>query len=389
MIIKSLLDNDFYKYSMQMAVFHQFPATQVEYEFVCRTPNIWFTQEQMNRINAEIDNLCTLKFTQDELDYLKTIRFLKSDYIEFLEDFRLKRRHVKVYQESFCINNPTEFYPRIIISGSWLNTILFEVPILAIVNEVYFEGKWNKQIAVENFEKKLGFIRDNREIRFSDFGTRRRVSGEFQDWAVDYFSHLLNFNGTSNVLLAKKHGVTPIGTMAHEWIQAGQAVGPRLIDSQKYMLEKWVQEYRGDLGIALTDTVSMNAFLRDFDPYFAKLYDGCRHDSGDPIKWGESLIKHYESLRIDPTTKTAVFSDNLNFDKASRIYQHFLNRIKVSFGIGTFLTNDTDIKPISIVIKMTKCNEQAVAKLSDEIAKTICRDNKYIEYLKDVFQYEV
>jgi nicotinate phosphoribosyltransferase len=193
------------------------------------------------------------------------------------------------------------------------------------------------------------------------------------------------FKGTSNVYLARELGITPVGTMAHEYMQAFQGFGIRLRDFQKASLEAWVQEFRGDLGTALTDVIGIDAFLEDFDLYFAKLFDGLRHDSGDPYEWGEKVIEHYKKLRIDPHTKRLVFSDGLDLPSALAIYRHFKGRIQVSFGIGTNLTNDTPIPSLNIVMKMTRCNGQPVAKISDSPGKITGVDETFMAYLRQVF----
>ena len=195
------------------------------------------------------------------------------------------------------------------------------------------------------------------------------------------------FKGSSNVYLAKKYGLTPIGTMAHEYLQAYQSFGVRLRDFQKAALEDWVQEYRGDLGIALTDVVGMDAFLADFDLYFAKLFDGLRHDSGDPIVWGEKALAHYAKLRIDAMTKRLVFSDALDIPSAFALYRHFADRVMTGFGIGTNLSNDTGIATLNIVMKLMSCNGQPVAKLSDSAGKTLCADETFLAYLRQVFHH--
>ena len=220
-----------------------------------------------------------------------------------------------------------------------------------------------------------------------DFGLRRRFSGAWQREVVQRMQEGLPkvFRGTSNVLLAKELGLVPIGTMAHEYLQTFQATGVRLRDHQKAALEDWVQEYRGDLGTALTDVVGMDAFLADFDLYFAKLFDGLRHDSGDPVVWGEKALAHYAKLRIDPHTKRLVFSDGLTVAKAIELYRHFADRVQLGFGIGTHLSNDLGPKPLNIVMKLTHANGQPVAKLSDSPGKTLCEDETFLAYLRQVF----
>lgn len=381
MIIKSLLDTDLYKFTMQQVVLHRFPAAEVEYEFKCRNKGIDF-EPYLKRINEEIDNLCSLRFAEDELDFLRSLSFIKNDYVDFLSIYQLNRKFIDINVENGELN--------LIIKGPWLHTILFEVPLLAIVNEVFFEDKdADYGIAKDKLEKKIEIVKEQgNSFRFADFGTRRRRSLKWHEEVVKTLVEEVpqNLTGTSNVYFAKKYNLTPIGTMAHEFLQYAQGAGVRLVDSQKYALEQWVQEYRGELGIALSDVVGVDAFLRDFDLYFSKLFDGVRHDSGDPFTWCDKVIAHYKEMKIDPTTKTAVFSDGLNFELAIEIAKKYAGKINVVFGIGTNLTNDFTDKPLQIVIKMVEANGQPVAKLSDSKGKMMCRDDKYVEYLKMVYK---
>jgi len=400
MIVKSLLDTDLYKLSMMQAVFHQCSGTEVEYQFKLRNKNINLAPFAA-KIREEIEALCQLEFTDDELNYLSKLRFLKSDFIELLRIFRLKKRYVQVEDSS-----GDELSIRIV--GPWLNTILFEVPILAIVNEVYFASKGETNdgnlsigrdrleqkidVALEYGEKNPWLTKNGTPFLITDFGTRRRFSGDWQNYVVGRLKqHLPDFFiGTSNVLLAKNHELTPIGTMAHEWLQAPQGFdGVQLGSSQRFALQKWADEYRGDLGIALSDVVGFDAFLRDFDYYFAKLFDGCRHDSGDPAKWCRKLIEHYRSMKIDPKGKRAVFSDGLTIPKAIELHQEFKDQIGMGFGIGTNLTNDIGYEPLQIVIKLTKVNGKPVAKVSDARGKTMCEDQEFLNYLKKTFKISV
>ena len=188
--------------------------------------------------------------------------------------------------------------------------------------------------------------------------------------------------------MARRHGLVPIGTMAHEYLQVHQALDYRLRDFQKMALENWVKEYRGDLGIALTDVITMDSFLGDFDLYFAKLFDGIRHDSGDPIKWGEKAIAHYQNLRLDPATKILTFSDGLDLPRSFDLYRHFADRTKVGFGIGTDLTHDLGVEPLSLVMKLVQCNGTPVAKISDAPEKTLCDDETFLAYLRQVFSLD-
>lgn len=384
-VITSLLDTDLYKFTMQQTVYHQFPnAQEVEFHFKCRTKDVNLVQH-IPEINRQLDWLCQLNFQQEELNYLRSLRYVKSDYADFLNLFHLQRKYVEV-----VALNDEEI--DVVIKGPWLHTILFEVPVLAIVNEIYFRNTQNKETFLEGEKRlndKIQVVKtaNNKDFFFSDFGTRRRYSYEWQDKVVKKLKKEIpdNFTGTSNVYFAMKYNLIPIGTMAHEYLQACQALGPRLRDSQKFALEKWVQEYRGDLGIALTDVVGIDAFLNDFDLYFCKLFDGVRHDSGDPYEWAEKMLAHYKTMKIDAKTKSFVFSDSLDFPKALDLYKTFGDKAKTFFGIGTNLTNDLGYKPINIVLKMTECNGSPVAKISDAAGKTMCKNEAYLAYLKQVF----
>jgi nicotinate phosphoribosyltransferase len=236
-------------------------------------------------------------------------------------------------------------------------------------------------------------------LKIADYGTRRRFSKAWHEEVLQTLATGLGthstggqFAGTSNVFYAMKLGLLPLGTMAHEYLQAAQALGPRLRDSQVFAFESWAHEYRGDLGIALSDVYGFQAFLRDYDMYFCKLFDGARHDSGDPFAWGEGMIAHYKANRVDPLTKTLVFSDGLTIPRTIELYNQFKGRCLLAFGIGTNLTNDLgdapDHVPLQIVIKMTECNGQPVAKLSDTPSKNMCEDVNYLAYLRQVFNLQ-
>ena len=387
MIIESLLDTDLYKFTMMQVVLHHFPGAQVEYRFKCRTAGVDLTR-YIPEIESEIAGLCGLRFTRHELEYLRRWRFLKSDFVDLLGLFHLQDRFVDVRKSAL---SPGEI--DISIIGPWLHTILFEVPILAIVSEIYFrntqphpdfdEGRRRLQAKISQ----INAVPDP-EFRVADYGTRRRFSRNWQNEVVLALKEGIGpkFVGTSNVYFALEHALTPLGTMAHEYLQACQAVGPRLRDSQVFAFNTWAREYRGDLGIALSDVCGMDAFLVDFDLFFCKLFDGVRHDSGDPFDWGEKLIAHYIKMRIDPRGKTMVFSDSLNVPLAIRLFEYFRGRSQTAFGIGTNLTNDLGYEPLQIVIKMTRCNGQPVAKISDEPSKAMDYDPSYVAYLREVFQ---
>ncbi|SFS01943.1 nicotinate phosphoribosyltransferase [Dyella sp. OK004] len=388
MIITSLLDTDLYKFSMMQVVLHHYPAAQVEYRFKCRNPGVNLVP-YIDEIRAELDALCRLRFTPEELDYLRSWRFIKSDFVDFLGLFQLNAKYVEITP---AVSGNGEIEIRIV--GPWLHTILFEVPLLSIVNEVYFR---NTQPGLDMAEgrrrlkDKIALLRDTpgyEGCRVADYGSRRRFSRLWHQEVATTLRDTLGpqLAGTSNVWLAWKLGLTPLGTLAHEYLQAHQALGPRLRDSQVAALETWAKEYRGDLGIALSDVYGLSAFLRDFDMYFCKLFDGTRHDSGDPFAWGERVLAHYRSNRVDPRSKVLVFSDGLDIPKVMQLYTHFRERCLLAFGVGTNLTNDVGPTPLNIVIKMVRCNGQPVAKISDSPGKNMCEDKAYVTYLRQVFE---
>lgn len=391
-IIKSLLDTDLYKFTMLQVVLHKFPQTHSVYAFRCRNleDTAYPLSTLLDEVNSELDALCELRFTANELQYLRGLRFIKSDFVDYLELFQLKRRFIKATLD-------TEGRLDIRIEGPMIQAMMFEIYVLAIVNELYFshldqQSAW--QVGEQRLNDKLLLLQDYRrqmtayDVPFlvSDFGTRRRYSVAWQEQVIERLMTVPEiFRGTSNVYFAKQFGITPIGTMAHEFLQAFQALDVRLRNFQKAALEAWVQEYRGDLGIALTDVVGMDAFLRDFDLYFAKLFDGLRHDSGDPYEWGEKAYAHYQQLKINPKTKMLNFSDGLTLQKAWALYLHFNDRFQLGFGIGTHLTNDMGQAPLNIVLKLVECNGQSVAKISDSPGKTMTDNDTFLAYLRQVF----
>ncbi|MEW5971125.1 nicotinate phosphoribosyltransferase [Acinetobacter pittii] len=395
-IIHSLLDTDLYKFTMLQVVLHKFPQTHSVYHFRCRNleDTVYPLVDILDDLNEQLDHLCNLKYKEDELQYLRKLRFIKSDFVDYLELFQLKRRFI---QASIDAEGRLDIH----IEGPMVQAMMFEIFVLAIVNELYFSRIKTDQVWAEGerrLQVKLDLIQQYEKSQqpndppflVSDFGTRRRYSFAWQKHVVAAFHKTVPnvFRGTSNVLLAKELNITPIGTMAHEFLQAFQALDVRLRDFQKAALETWVQEYRGDLGIALTDVVGMDAFLRDFDLYFAKLFDGLRHDSGDPYEWGDKAYAHYRKLKIDTKTKMLTFSDGLNLPKAWELHQYFKDRFQVSFGIGTNLTNDMGQKPLNIVLKLVECNGQSVAKISDSPGKTMTDNDTFLAYLRQVFEIE-
>ena len=393
-IIHSLLDTDLYKFTMLQVVLHKFPQTHSVYHFRCRNleDTVYPLTDILDDLNEQLDYLCQLKFKEDELLYLRSLRFIKSDFVDYLELFQLKRRFIKASIDS-------EGRLDIWVEGPMVQAMMFEIFVLAIVNELYFRRIRSDEVLAEGerrLQAKMVLLNQYQQEQnpndppflVSDFGTRRRYSYDWQKHVIEAFHQAAPyiFRGTSNVLIAKELGLTPIGTMAHEFLQAFQALDVRLRDFQKAALETWVQEYRGDLGIALTDVVGMDAFLRDFDLYFAKLFDGLRHDSGDPYEWGDKAYAHYKKLKVDSKSKMLTFSDGLNLEKAWALHQYFKDRFQVSFGIGTNLTNDMGQTPLNIVLKLVECNGQSVAKISDSPGKTMTDNDTFLAYLRQVFQ---
>ncbi len=393
-IIKSLLENDLYKFSMGQAIYHQFSDYKTTWSFKCRNEDVTFSEEVVEEIRRQIRLYCGLRFSEDELQYLNDIKWIKGSYVDFL-------RLWKPRYEDFRIERSPQGELILETSGTWLNTSLYEVPTLAIVNEVYFRMNYDYDSLMADFrekaKEKCAKIDDGtyRLSSFSEFGLRRRLSGEAQEYIVkelmDHKNEESRYVGTSNVWLAKKYGLTPVGTMAHEWImcvgQGDHKHNPAY--SNYYALNAWVKEYSVLNGTALTDTITTDCFLRDFRLTFATLFSGVRHDSGDPFEWGEKILDHYEKLGVDATNKTLLFSDSLNFEKATAIYERFKGRCKVAFGIGTYLSNDTSVTPLNIVIKVTKCNGQDVAKISDVEGKSMCKNQEYVDYLERSIEWRM
>lgn len=394
-IIRSLLDTDLYKFTMWQVFLHAYPSNHAVYHFFCRNQPAHPLSDLKADVEAQLDHLCSLSFTAAELDYLATLRYLKPDFLEFLRIFHFQRRFISVDAQDETL--------RITAAGPQIHSAGFEIYVLSIVNELYFR-RFDQAAATTAGRRKLAdkiaLLREfgarstpgrsrRHPYQFFEFGTRRRFSRLWQHEVVTTLQREVPeyFKGTSNVALARESGLVPMGTMAHEYLQTFQAVGIQLRHFQKAALEAWVQEYRGDLGIALTDVVGMDAFLRDFDLYFAKLFDGQRHDSGDPFEWGEKALAHYHKLRIDPHTKRFVFSDALDFPRSFALHEHFSDRVRCGFGIGTYLTNDVGITPLNIVMKLAECNGQPVAKLSDTPSKTLCNDATFLAYLRQVFHH--
>ena len=388
-IIVSLLDTDLYKFNMNQVIFHKHTNLCGEYYFKCRTKDIYFTDVLVEEINAQVDHLCTLSFKKNELDYLKSIRFIKNDYVEFLRLWHPIRDYVNIRRDE---NGQLS----VIVRGPLFSAMQFEIYLLEIINEVYFRMRYDYTKLKESAEIKLNekikaFQEGKYTFKFAEFGCRRRLSREWEDTVVRRLTtETNNCVGTSNVYLAMKYNLTPIGTYAHEYVQMYQGIDNiPLAYTNHYAMKDWYEEYQGDNGTALTDTITTDLFLMDFNRAMVNNYTGVRHDSGDPYEWGEKMIKHYQSYGVDPKTKLLLFSDSLNFDKAQELFDYFKDRTKVSFGIGTFCSNDTCENALNIVIKLQYVNGRPVAKLSDAPGKAMCRDDKYLKYLKNSVNFRL
>ncbi len=387
-IITSLLDTDLYKFNMNQVIFHKHTDLNGEYHFKCRNKDVIFTDEMLNEINMQIDHLCTLKFTNDELDYLRSIRFIKFDYVEFLRLWHPIRDYVTTYLDSGILN--------VIVKGPLFSAMQFEIYLLEIINEVYFRCKYDYNMLLESAkerleEKILKFKNKEYNFKFAEFGCRRRLSKEFMNYAIKRLKDSCpNMVGTSDVYFAYKYNLTPIGTFAHEYVQMYQGIDSiPLAYTNHYALNDWYDEYKGDNGTALTDTLTTDLFLLDFDRAMVNNYSGVRHDSGDPYIWGEKIINHYKKYGVDPKTKMLLFSDSLDFKRAEALYQYFKDKSKVSFGIGTYITNDTCVDALNIVIKLQYVNDRPVAKISDSSTKTMCDDEVYLKYLKNSIDFRL
>ncbi len=381
-IVCSLLDTDLYKFNMDQVIFHKHTDLCGEYYFKCRNQGVTFSEEIVSEIREQIDHLCTLRFTKEELDYLRSIRFIKADYVEFLRLWHPIREYVSVSRsESGELS--------IVVKGPLFSAMQFEIYLLEIVNEVYFRMTYDyealKKSAQERLDQKIRDFRSGKyTFKFAEFGCRRRLSREWEDTVVRRLAQETNnCVGTSNVYLAMKYHLIPIGTYAHEFVQMYQGIDSiPLAYTNQYAMKDWYDEYLGDNGTALTDTVTTDLFLLDFNRSMVNNYSGVRHDSGDPYEWGEKMIAHYKKYGADPKSKLLLFSDSLDFDRAQQLYDYFKDKAKVSFGIGTFCSNDTQEEALNIVIKLQYVNGRPVAKLSDTPGKAMCRDSEYLDYLK-------
>ncbi len=369
MIIKHFTDNDLYKFSVMYAIQKLYPWAYVKYEFFNRGKNP-FPKGFAERLKQEVAAMAALKMTKEEKRFIKKrLYFFDPAFIDFLEGYRYEPEEVSITQSE-------DGQLSVSVEGYWYRTVLWEVPLLALISELNFEMAGIKPENVEEKARDKAAKLVELEADYSDFGTRRRFSFDVQDRVVKTLKENSGeyFKGTSNVYLAMKHSTIPIGTMPHEWFMYhGALYGYRSANTKG--LEAWVEAFGGSLGITLTDTYTTDFFYKSFSLKQAKLFDGVRCDSGDPIEFIDKTIPFYIENRIDPTSKTIVFSDSLNIEEVKRIKEHVGGRMHDTYGIGTFFSNDVGAKPLNIVIKLTDVKENKkleyhkAVKISDVIGK--------------------
>ena len=387
-VLTSLLDNDFYKFTMQCGVVQLFPKTKARYTFINRGKHE-FPEGFDKALRAAVDAMADLKLTKDEKAFLvKNCPYLSPLYLDFLEGYRYDPSEVHITQEGNDL--------KVTVEGHWYRTILWEVPLLSIISELYYQltnaTAWtDAQVIANTREKEL--LYKELGVVFAEFGTRRRHSYHVHDIVMRTLleGYGSTFIGSSNVHFAMKYKVKPIGTHAHEWFMFHAAEYSYKM-ANALSLEHWVDVYRGDLGVALSDTYTTDVFFKQFDKKFSKLFDGVRHDSGDPIVFAEKTIAHYKKTGIDPLSKYIIFSDGLNPKKVQSITEASKGKIGISFGIGTDLTNDVGLRPMNIVMKLTEVltsdNEWVpTVKLSDEPNKHT-GDPKMIALAKGILGIE-
>lgn len=395
-IITSLIETDAYKINMLQVIFSQFSNDRTTWAFKCRNKGIKFTPEMIAEIRRQIDHYCRLRFTDDEIEYLrKTFTWLKPSFLDFLKFWHPWRNEILINEGNVQSYNDCGL--AIECRGPQMTVTMYEIPILAIVNEVYFAFTYGRGAKDIEFQKKTvekfdALKRGEYDIGvFSEFGLRRRYSKDMQDWLIKYIvsEKIPGFVGTSNVYLAKKYGVKAVGTMAHEMMMTritDPEYNPAYVNSR--IMQAWVKEYGIDNGIFLTDAIGREPFLKDFNRVYATLFSGVRHDSGDPFEWGNAMIAHYKKLGIDPKTKLLLFSDSLDFDHATKIKKYFDGQCKIAFGIGTYLAGIQDETPLNIVVKVKECNGCPTCKLTDNPDKAI-GDPEFIKYVQRAVEWRL
>lgn len=386
-IITSLTDLDLYFITMGAAWFHNYPNGTASFRFLDRKKQLPVTEEFVRKINEQLDYLCELQFTKEELHFIFDLRYLKNmrGYKEFLRNFRLRRELIECKIDK-CVDGEPCIDIRI-KEDCVITTQFFEIFTLAIVNELYgreMHPEIDENSLRKSIKERIPVIKSI-EIPFMEFGTRRRFSKLYQDILLENLveNSAVNLMGTSNVFLAMKYGVKPMGTMAHSWVMFHQALDDVPVGmSQKKAFEVWQNTFKGDNGYALTDTLGTDKFLKDFTYLDALTFRGLRHDSGDPQKWADKMLNMYRDYGINPELRTLIFSDSVNAETANS-FSKLKESVNVVAGIGSYLTNP--ISPTHCVIKMETANGgKPVAKLSDEPSKAQCTDKNYLEYLKRI-----
>jgi len=389
--LTSILDNDFYKFTMQYAVVKLFPKSKARYQFINRGEHK-FPPGFGERLRACVDQMATLKLSKEEKDFFsKTCPYIDPTYFDFLQGYRYDPKEVTIIQ------NNDELV--VTIEGFWYRTILWEVPLMALICELYYEINDVNRVSDGQVMKIVHdkmYKYDKLQITIADFGTRRRHSNAVHDLVIKALKEhpSKTFIGSSNVYFAMKYQTKPIGTHAHEWFMFHAAkYGYKM--ANLLGLENWSDVFRGDLGIALSDTYTTEVFFRQFDKKLSKLFDGVRHDSGDPIEFAQKTIDHYKSKGINPLNKTIIFSDGLDYEKVAKIVSFSKDKIGHSFGIGTDFTNDVGLERMNIVIKMTQALADdgvwtPVIKLSDEPNKHTgeIQEIKTAKYFLNIPDYE-
>ncbi len=386
-MLKSLLDTDFYKLAMQQAYFHQKSELHSRWQFKSRGGDD--LAHILPALKAAVAELESISLTLDEQRYLKSTGVFQEDYLAFLKSFRFKSEYVH------CSLKNNELH--LAVEGPLLEATLYEVPLLSMICELYNKQRYpytGEKIFTDVIKNKINGLKrkliesDQSTFAFQEFGTRRRFSQRAQEILIELLSEHLPqvFKGTSNIHLAKKYQLPCVGTMGHEWLQVYQALDGPLIDSQKRALSAWLEHYGVHLSVALTDIIGIDAFCHDLDANLAHRYQGFRHDSGSAIEFGEKILARLKALNIEAKDKTLVFSDGLNFSKAYQIHEHFRGRIKVCFGIGTWLSGNMVVnRPLNIVLKLVALNDKPVAKISDSFGKSMCEDYGFLQQLMAIF----
>jgi nicotinate phosphoribosyltransferase len=380
-IITSLLDIDYYKLTMLRFIFRYFRDIPVAFSFTNRTVGTFLADTvDEDELRAELRHVETLRFTKTEIEYLaKESHFNDDEFLAFLAELSLPPLHIEKINGTY----------RIVAKGAWEKVTLWETIVLSIINELHFRshlrGLSEKEISAiyeegdRRLDAKIEVLRKYPGMKFSEFGTRRRFSGEWQKHVTERFAKETSDNllGTSNVLLAKELGIHPTGTMAHELFMAlfGIRYGMKnlgcVVESHAEVLNKWRELYGEELSVALTDTYGTDFFLQSLTEEETKEWKGFRQDSGSPIECGEKIIAHLLKYGIDPTSKLLVPSDGLTVSKMEELFLHFEGRIKIAFGWGTDVTNDLGFKTYSLVMKLVEANGNATVKLSDNLAKAM------------------